>query len=592
MSIEIDKKTVYLLEFDEAFRMEDFMSRECKKIMLFVLILVTALCLVACGKSAVPSSNESTVQNSQSESFENELGIPEETRTSKGAQAMIAKTNDSESNHSVNIENQTATPQKNNILLVKNSSSNTKNTTSKKQQVKGMAFPSTSGALHVEGTQLVDSKGNAVQLKGISTHGLAWFPKYVNEDSFRQLRKEWNVNVIRLAMYTAEYGGYNTGGNKEALKNLIRKGVKYATNQDMYVIIDWHILSDHNPNTYKKEAKKFFAQMSKEFANHNNVIYEICNEPNGSTSWRQIKSYAEEIIPVIRSNDSDAIIIVGTPNWSQKVDQAAKNPITTSKNIMYALHFYAATHKESLRNTMVSAIQAGLPVFVSEYGISDASGNGAIDKKQANQWVKTMNQYGVSYVAWNLSNKNEASSIIKSSSNKTSGFTKSDLSESGKWLYSMLTGNSTFLPSNTPSKTDGNNDKNSQAGEATKPTNGNQGSTSAPTNQNSGTKVSLTDKQIQYTVELINSWESGGSKFYHYNLTLKNNSSKNGSSWTITVPFNEKVTLNDGWNGVYTTKNNSLTISSKDYNGTMVAGGSVGNVGFIVSGSSNLKIKQ
>ncbi len=283
---------------------------------------------------------------------------------------------------------------------------------------------------------------------------------------------------------------------------------------------------------------------------------------------------------------------MGTPNWSQKVDQAAKNPITTSKNIMYALHFYAATHKESLRNTMVSAIQAGLPVFVSEYGISDASGNGAIDKKQANQWVKTMNQYGVSYVAWNLSNKNEASSIFKSSSNKTSGFTKSDLSESGKWLYSMLTGNSTFLPSNTPSKTDGNNDKNSQAGEATKPTNGNQGSTSAPTNQNSGTKVSLTDKQIQYTVELINSWESGGSKFYHYNLTLKNNSSKNGSSWTITVPFNEKVTLNDGWNGVYTTKNNSLTISSKDYNGTMVAGGSVGNVGFIVSGSSNLKIKQ
>ena len=556
------------------------MSRKCKKGMLFVLIMVTALCLVACEKSAV-SSNESTVRNSQAESLENEWGISGETGTSKNEQAINEKINDSAGNYSVSIEGETVSAQENRVTLVKNSSTNTKNTTSKKQQVKGIAYPSTAGALRVKGTQLVDSKGNAVQLKGISTHGLAWFPKYVNEECFRQLREEWNVNVVRLAMYTAEYGGYNTGGDKEALKNLIRKGVEYATNQDMYVMIDWHILSDHNPNTYKKEAKKFFAQMSKEFADHNNVIYEICNEPNGNTSWREIKSYAEEIIRVIRSNDSDAIIIVGTPNWSQYVDQAAKDPITTSKNIMYALHFYAATHKESLRNTMVSAIQAGLPVFVSEYGISDASGNGAIDKKQANQWVKTMNQYGVSYVAWNLSNKNEASSIIKSSSNKTSGFTENDLSESGKWLYSMLTGNATFQSSNTQSKV-----------EATKPVNGNQSSASTPTNQNSGTQVSLTDKQIQYTAELINSWESGGKKFYHYNLTLKNSSKKNVSSWTITVPFNEKLTIVDGWNGVYKTGNNSLIISSKDYNGTMAAGGSVGNVGFIVSGRSSLKIKQ
>lgn len=557
------------------------MSRKCKKGMLFVLIMVTALCLVACEKSAVSSSNESTVQNSQAENLETEWGISGETGTSKNEQAINEKNNDNEGNYSVSIEEETVNAQENRVTLVKNSSTNTKNTTSKKQQVKGIAYPSTAGALRVEGTQLVDSKGNAVQLKGISTHGLAWFPKYVNEECFRQLREEWNVNVVRLAMYTAEYGGYNTGGDKEALKSLIRKGVEYATNQDMYVMIDWHILSDHNPNTYKKEAKKFFAQMSKEFADHNNVIYEICNEPNGNTSWREIKSYAEEIIRVIRSNDSDAIIIVGTPNWSQYVDQAAKDPITTSKNIMYALHFYAATHKESLRNTMVSAIQAGLPVFVSEYGISDASGNGGIDKEQANQWVKTMNQYGVSYVAWNLSNKNEASAIIKSSSNKTSGFTESDLSESGKWLYSMLTGNSTFQSSNTQSKV-----------EATKPVNGNQSSASTPTNQNSGAQVSLTDKQIQYTAELINSWESGGKKFYHYNLTLKNSSAKNVSSWTITVPFNEKFTIVDGWNGVYKTRNNSLTISSKDYNGTMAAGGSVGNVGFIVSGSSSLKIKQ
>ena len=140
---------------------------------------------------------------------------------------------------------------------------------------------------------------------------------------------------------------------------------------------------------------------------------------------------------LIRENDKKAVIVVGTPTWSQDVDQAAADPIK-GENLMYALHFYAATHKADLRNKMTAAINKGLPVFVTEYGICDASGNGAIDKEEANRWVQTMDEYGVSYIAWNLSNKQESSSIIKSSCSKVSGFKKSDLSDEGKWLYSML----------------------------------------------------------------------------------------------------------------------------------------------------------
>lgn len=175
------------------------------------------------------------------------------------------------------------------------------------------AYPSISGALQVSGTKLTNKDGHAVQLKGISTHGLSWFPEYVNKECFRQLREEWNVNVIRLAMYTSEYGGYCSGGDQEALKELIRNGVEYASELDMYVILDWHILSDGNPNTYLDQARDFFQEMSQDYASRNNVLYEICNEPNGSTSWSDIKAYAEEIIPVIRNNDEDGIIIVGTP---------------------------------------------------------------------------------------------------------------------------------------------------------------------------------------------------------------------------------------------------------------------------------------
>lgn len=300
-------------------------------------------------------------------------------------------------------------------------------------------YDASAGRLHVKGTKLVDKKGHEVQLRGGSTHGLSWYPQYVNDKCFAQLHDQWGANVVRLAMYTEEYNGYCSGDakNRSDLKKLIKKGVRLAKKHKMYVIVDWHILSDGNPNSHKKEAKAFFREMSREFKGYNNVIYEICNEPNNGTSWKEIKSYARSVISTIRKNDKKAVIVVGTPTWSQDVDQAAADPIK-GDNIMYALHFYAATHKTDLRNKMTAAINKGLPVFVTEYGICDASGNGVIDKKEADRWIQTMDEYGVSYIAWNLSNKQESSSIIKSSCPKVSGFKKSDLSDEGKWLYSML----------------------------------------------------------------------------------------------------------------------------------------------------------
>ena len=300
-------------------------------------------------------------------------------------------------------------------------------------------YDASAGRLHVKGTKLVDKKGHEVQLRGVSTHGLSWCPQYVNDKCFAQLHDKWGANVVRLAMYTEEYNGYCSGDakNRSDLKKLIKKGVRLAKKHKMYVIVDWHILSDGNPNSHKKEAKAFFREMSREFKGYNNVIYEICNEPNNGTSWKEIKSYAKSVISTIRENDKKAVIVVGTPTWSQDVDQAAADPIK-GENLMYALHFYAATHKADLRNKMTAAINKGLPVFVTEYGICDASGNGAIDKEEANRWVQTMDEYGVSYIAWNLSNKQESSSIIKSSCPKVSGFKKSELSDEGRWLYHLL----------------------------------------------------------------------------------------------------------------------------------------------------------
>lgn len=297
------------------------------------------------------------------------------------------------------------------------------------------------GKLSVQGTNIVDKNKSVYQLKGASTHGINFFPQFVNKKAFQTMRDDWGANLIRIAMYTKEYNGYLAGGNQAELKNLIDSGVKAATELGMYVIIDWHILSDGNPNTNKEQAIAFFDEMSKKYADYDNVLYEICNEPNGGVRWEEIKTYADEVIAVIRANDKEAIIIVGTPTWSQDVDAASLNPVTNSKNVVYALHFYAATHKEDLRNKVRTAISNGIPIFISEFSICDASGNGNIDYQEADQWMKLIDEYHLSYAMWNLANKDEASSLIKSSSNSTFGWKEEELSETGRWLKKTLSGN-------------------------------------------------------------------------------------------------------------------------------------------------------
>lgn len=295
------------------------------------------------------------------------------------------------------------------------------------------------GRLHVEGRNLVDKNGKKIVLKGVSTHGIGWFPQYVNYRSFKTLKKKYKVNVVRLAMYSAEGAGYATGGNKTELLETIDRGVKAATKLGMYVIIDWHVLQDQTPLKYQGDALKFFKKVSKKYKKYGNVLYEICNEPNGSASWSDIKQYSKKVIPAIRKNSPKSVIIVGTPTWSQEVDKPDQDPLKY-KNVMYTLHFYAATHKDDLRNRMETALKHGTPIFITEFSICDASGNGGIDYGSAAAWKKLIRKYGISYCAWSLCNKAESASLIKSSCTKTSGWKKSDLSDTGKWLKKMLAG--------------------------------------------------------------------------------------------------------------------------------------------------------
>lgn len=327
-------------------------------------------------------------------------------------------------------------------------------------QVYAATAVETNGALKVQGTKLVSSKtGQDVQLRGVSTHGINWdvgYP-YISKAAFQTLRDDYSVNAIRLAMYTTEYYGYCDKAHasdsyetvRATLKSRIDTGVQAATELGMYVIIDWHILHDLTPKKYEKEAIEFFKEMSVKYASYDNVIYEICNEPNGGTSWDDIKSYANAVIPVIRANDSDALIIVGTPTWSQDVDVASASPLSYD-NIMYTLHFYSATHRDSYRDKLKTALGNGLPVMVTEFGVSESSGAGSMDTAEAKKWLDLLDENKISYFAWSLSNKAETASLLKAGTSKKSGWTTSDLSPAGKWVlgqYNTRAGKVSYKPS-------------------------------------------------------------------------------------------------------------------------------------------------
>ena len=354
----------------------------------------------------------------------------------------------------------------------------------------------------------------------------------------------------------------------------VRDGVSFATEADLYAIVDWHVLSDANPLAHADEAAGFFGRISADLSGNNNVIYEICNEPNNGTTWEDVKAYAQRIIPIIRANDPDAVIIAGTLTWCQDVDQAAAAPLDAG-NVMYALHFYAATHQADLRDRMAAAVRAGLPVFVGEFGICDASGNGTIGRTSADAWVATMNDLGISHACWNLSNEDEASALFKSTCGKTSGFTADDLSEEGTWLWDVLHSEGESAASATGAAA---GTANTTAGSAASANNSGSAAAGGALHSSTGT--------FDWTATVADRWEAGDQKFFRYVITVTNKGDSAVTSWNVRLPLSGAVTISDSWNAIVSIDGAELTLDSVSYNGALAPQATAQDIGFILSGNA------
>lgn len=286
------------------------------------------------------------------------------------------------------------------------------------------------GALRTQGPHIVDQHGAPFMLRGVSLFWSQWRPQFYNAHCVSWLAQDWKINVIRAAM-AVDFEGYLSHPQEELRK--IEAVIAAAISQDIYVIVDWHAHARH-----PEAAKAFFCALAKKYKGCPNLILEIWNEPDEAFNWEaDIRPYHNAIIAAIRKVNPDILIIAGTQSFSKRVDLAAATPLI-GKNIAYAFHFYAASHKQQLRSLIAEAAAAGLPMIATEWGMCEADGDGKISVYETRKWLQFLEGREIGYLSWAISNKDEAASALRPGADPSGGWPRAMLSKSGRVIRKNL----------------------------------------------------------------------------------------------------------------------------------------------------------
>ncbi|MGB8297346.1 MAG: glycoside hydrolase family 5 protein, partial [Polyangia bacterium] len=270
------------------------------------------------------------------------------------------------------------------------------------------------GQLKVVGNKIVDMNGNPVTLHGMSMYDWSQQGRqFYNASAVGHLAKDFDCAILRVPILPQ-----NATSGLSRLEAVLDAAIANG----IYAIIDWH----GGGASQQATAAAFFGSMSAKYGNNPNIMYEPWNEP--TVAWSIVKTYHEAVIAAIRANDPDNIIFLGTPQWDQKPDTAAADPVTTSTNLAYVVHFYANSHPlAGFQKAITTTLNAGLAIFVTEYGGCSANGNGTFNATELQKWWTFLDANDIGCTNWAVETNGETSSIFVTNASATGPWTTADL---------------------------------------------------------------------------------------------------------------------------------------------------------------------
>lgn len=273
--------------------------------------------------------------------------------------------------------------------------------------------------IQVKGNQFVDEAGQTMVFRGLNTSDpdkLATEGQW-NQRYFQEM-KNWGATVVRFPIHPT---AWEKRGKKDYLQ-LLDEGIKWATELNMYVIIDWHSIGNLKTEQYQapmyqtdlKQTLKFWTTIAKRYGDNPTVaFYELFNEPTlyggklGECTWAQWKEMMEAVIITIRKKGGKGVPLVAGFNWAYDLTAAMKEPIN-AEGIGYVSHPYPQKREQPWVDKWTAdwgGMKEKYPLILTEVGFCEPDAKGAhIPVISDESYGKAITDYcdkkDISYVVW------------------------------------------------------------------------------------------------------------------------------------------------------------------------------------------------
>jgi len=299
------------------------------------------------------------------------------------------------------------------------------------------------------GKYLVGDNGEQIKIRGIGTHALLQYKNLHTLEAFKSLRR-LGINAIRICVYLEDYTFMHSDNEKawgyinkpDETKVEIEKIVDYCEQLGLYVILDWHVYSwgagSGTGIFHQEEATEFFTYFCTKYKDKPFVMYEIANEPHHQTIEEYLP-YITALHTLIHSIVNNPIIIIGTCSedntilWNTLKDN-------NMDDIFISPHAYGGSISVDRYKVLWDV---GFPLFNTEWGNAQASGDGAREDSRTIALMKYYHEQNIPQSVWKFTDQSMTCAVLKNTGNinaekYANGFDEKDLSAEGTVYFTWF----------------------------------------------------------------------------------------------------------------------------------------------------------